>query len=234
MYNPREKGIAVRTLGIFAKEPEAGQVKSRLARETSPAWAARVADAFLRDTVERLAGIVAERILVFSPPAAARFFADLVRDRFRLLPQLEGDLGQRLHGFIHSQLEGGSSRVVVVGTDSPTLPLEYIEQAFRELERADVVFGPATDGGYYLLGCAGRVPPIFADMPWSSERVLSESIARLAGPSWRLAVLPPWYDVDTLADWWCLRGHVAALQSAGFDPRLSHTEPLLEGPISCV
>ena len=111
-------------------------------------------------------------------------------------------------------------------TDSPTLPPAFVEQAFAELERADVVLGPATDGGYYLLGCR-RLPPIFDGIAWSGSRVLAETVARLSDPAWRLAVLPPWYDVDTPDDWQMLRGHLAALLRAGVDPDLPHTLELL-------
>jgi glycosyltransferase A (GT-A) superfamily protein (DUF2064 family) len=109
-----------------------------------------------------------------------------------------------------------------VGTDSPTLPLAYVEQAFRELDGADVVLGPATDGGYYLIGCARR-QPLFADIPWSSPHVLSETIARLTDLKSRLALLPPWYDIDTLTDWWVLRGHLTAMGRVGIDPGLPRT-----------
>ena len=93
-----------------------------------------------------------------------------------------------------------------------------MQQAFQELERADVVLGPATDGGYYLVGCGRRLPPIFEGVAWSSNRTLGDTIARLTDPAWRLAVLPPWYDVDTPDDWEMLRGHLAAIRRAGLDP----------------
>src|SRR5947208_2721997 len=84
-----------RVLGLFAKEPKPGQVKTRLAAETSVDWAARVATAFLLDTVERLTRIDAHRILAYTPSMAYPYFADLAEDRFHLLPQTDGDLGQR-------------------------------------------------------------------------------------------------------------------------------------------
>ena len=118
--------------------------------------------------------------------------------------------------------------MVLVGTDSPTLPLVLVEQAFQELEQADVVLGPATDGGYYLVGCGRRLPPIFEGVAWSSSRTLTDTIARLADPSWRLALLPPWYDVDTGDDWQMLRGHLAAMRRAGLDPGIPHTAALLD------
>jgi rSAM/selenodomain-associated transferase 1 len=215
-------------LGIFAKFPQPGAVKSRLASATSPQWAARVADAFIRDTVERLAAMEARRIIAYSPPEQTGYFAGVARERFELVPQGEGDLGRRLEGFITSQLHRGAERVVVVGSDSPTLPVAYVEQAFRELDNVDIVLGPAFDGGYYLVGCKERVPPIFDGISWGTESVLAETVSRLADPSWRLGLLTPWYDVDLLSDWRLLRGHLEALRRAGVSTQVTYTEKVME------
>jgi rSAM/selenodomain-associated transferase 1 len=220
-----------RVLGLFAKWPRPGEVKTRLAAATSEAWAAAVALAFLRDLIERLSAVPARRVLTFAPADAGPLFAELARDRFALAPQADGDLGRRLASFLGEQLAAGTGAVVVLGSDSPTVPLAHVEQAFAELERADVVLGPATDGGYYLVGCARRVPPIFDGIAWSGPTVLAETVARLAEPSGRLALLPPWYDVDSLEDWRMLCGHLTALRRAGTDPGVPHTERLCrEGP----
>lgn len=215
-----------RVLGLFVKWPQLGRVKTRLAAATSAGRAADVAAAFLRDLTERLSAVAARRVLAFAPPDAGPLFADLVRGRFALVPQADGDLGWRMASFLGEQLAAGAASVVILGGDSPTVPLHYVEQAFAELGRADVVLGPATDGGYYLVGCARRVPPIFDGVAWGEATVLAETVARLADGSWRLAVLPPWYDVDTLDDWRMLRGHLAALRRAGIDPGVPHTEAL--------
>src|SRR5262245_7389969 len=126
-----------RVLGLFAKRPRPVEVKTRLAADTSPAWAAAVAAAFLADLADRLAVLDARRVVVFAPPDALRDFADIVGDRFALCPQTDGDLGRRLAAFIDDELHAGAGSVVVLGTDSPTVPLAYVEQAFAELERAD-------------------------------------------------------------------------------------------------
>jgi glycosyltransferase A (GT-A) superfamily protein (DUF2064 family) len=94
-----------------------------------------------------------------------------------------------------------------------------------------VVLGPATDGGYYLIGCARGVPPVFDGVGWGGPRVLAETVARLGATPARLALLPPWYDVDTLADWWALRGHLAALRRAGLDADVPHTLALPDPPL---
>jgi uncharacterized protein len=214
-------------LGIFAKRPVPGAVKTRLAEATSPEWAARVAAAFLCDTLDRFCDFPGRRLVAYSPAADSRFFSELTAGRYETTPQAEGDLGHRLEAFFRAFMADGTRRIVSIGTDSPTLPVPYVSESFERLRHADVVIGPATDGGYYLLGCAHRVPPIFQGITWGSANVLSETIARLARLSIRLDVLPPWYDVDTLADWHALRGHIAALKLSGAEPCATATERLI-------
>jgi rSAM/selenodomain-associated transferase 1 len=214
-----------RVLGVFAKWPRAGAVKTRLGG--APHWGAAVARAFLLDTLQRLAAVGERRLLAYAPAEAESDFVALVGGQFSLAAQGDGDLGQRLARFFAGQLADGAGAVVVVGTDSPTLPVEYVGRAFAALEDADVVLGPCTDGGYYLVGCGPRLPPLFDGVAWSTSRVLADTVARLADPAWRLALLPPWYDVDTADDWEMLRGHLAAMRRAGIDPGVPHTEALL-------
>jgi len=220
-----------RVLGLLAKWPTPGLVKSRLGRETSQEWAADVAMAFLADMVARLSGIHARRILVFTPIEARSSFSKLTGDRFQLIPQSDGDLGRRMAAFFQEVFHQGPAKAILLGVDSPTIPLSYIEDAFSRLDGADLVIGPATDGGYYLFGSSGKVPPIFGDMNWSRSSVLTETIFRLNASSCRLALLPPWYDVDTLNDWRMLTGHLLALRRAGIDPKVPNTEKLaMESP----
>jgi rSAM/selenodomain-associated transferase 1 len=219
-----------RTLGLFAKRPAPGQVKTRLAAATSAEWAARVAEAFLLDLLEALASFDARKVLAFAPPSERGYFVPVTQGRFELTPQHDGDLGQRMAHFFAEQFAQHAERVVLVGTDAPTLPVPCIEQAFEELKRADVVLGPATDGGYYLIGCARCVPPIFDGIAWSSPSVLAETIAAIAAARLRLALLSPWYDVDTLEDWRMLQGHLAALRQSGHDPGLRHIAALPPPP----
>ena|SRR5438270_5520118 len=231
MKDKNHAPAAGRVLGLFAKQPQPGQVKTRLAAAVSTEWAARVAAAFLHDTVKRLAQVEARRILCFSPAEARCYFEALTAPQFALTPQSDGDVGRRMVAFFAEQLKADAKQVVLLGADSPTVPLAYIEQAFHALQNADVVLGPATDGGYYLLGCAGSVPGIFQAIPWGSSQVLDSTMEAIARGRYRFAILPPWYDVDTLDDWRMLKGHVAAMRQAGFDPEIVHTERLLQEPI---
>lgn len=213
-------------LAFFAKLPIAGQVKTRLADKTSPAFAAQVAEAFLRDIVAKFSNFESERFLVFAPSDSASYFAGIAGERFRLEAQGSGDLGDRLAEFIECRYAEGARKVIVLGADSPTLPVEYVMQAAAELERTDVVLGPATDGGYYLLGCTRVLPPIFHGIDWGGPKVLGQTVDRARAAGLRLALLPPWYDVDTHDDWEMLRGHFRAMRLAGVDPGIPFTEAL--------
>lgn len=90
-----------------------------------------------------------------------------------------------------------------------------------------MVLGPATDGGYYLIGCGPVAPPLFEGIAWGAASVLADTVAALTDPRWRLSLLPPWYDVDAPDDWTMLGGHIAALRRAGVDPGVPHTEALI-------
>lgn len=212
-------------LGLFAKWPSAGSVKTRLARDTSPEFAAQVAGAFLRDSLIRFGDLPVERIVVFDPPGAADGFSALVGGRWRLQPQAVGDLGIRLNQFFGDAFLGKSARVVAVGSDSPTLPLDYVMQAFDRLRQCDVVLGPAMDGGYYLIGLSRPAPELFDGIRWSTSNVLGQTVERLGSLS--LSLLPPWFDVDTRDDWIAFRGHLKAMRAAGQEPNAAHTEQLM-------
>ncbi len=215
-------------LGLFAKWPTPGRVKSRLAAETTPEWAAQVADSFLRDIVDRCCRLDVHRVLAYSPPDSKAEFEEMLGGRFELMPQHDGDLGTRLAVFVSHWFQRGTRSVVLIGMDSPTLPLPSLRQAFESLEDVDVVIGPATDGGYYLIGFNQFAPALFEGIAWSTESVLVETVEKVHELKLRLSMLPPWYDVDTLADWRMLRGHMAGLRLAGEDMDCPRTENIVE------
>ena len=141
------------------------------------------------------------RVIAYSPLERKAEFAEVASDAWELTPQAKGDLGQRMVSFFETQLaQGRDDRVVLIGTDSPTLPLAMIEMAFDALRTVPVVLGPTCDGGYYLVGATGQVPPIFAGIDWSTPSVWQQTIDRLHAASCRFAELPRWYDVDDLQD----------------------------------
>jgi hypothetical protein len=189
--------------------------------------------------MDRLAQLDVGKIVAYTPETAQEYFAGLASTsgnascvHYELVPQIEGSLGDRLKAFLAPQLAAGR-RIVVLGMDSPTVPLEFIEQAFADLERAEVVLGPALDGGYYLLGCRGRFPPIFDGIAWGGSTVLADTVARLTEAQWKFATLPPWYDIDSGEDLQLLQSHIAAMRRAGIDPEVPRVERMLKEMPSC-
>ena len=205
-----------RAIAVFAKCPVPGRVKTRLVPPLESGEAAGLARAFLADTARLLARARAEqKTIYFAPDAGARDIAGIVGERFELTPQGGGDLGERLERAADREFERGCDALVILGADTPTLPLELVELAFAALAAADVVLGPAFDLGYYLVGLGRPAAAIFQGIRWGSEEVLPASLAAIRGAGLRLAVLPPFHDVDRIEDLRFLRAHIEALRLAG-------------------
>ena len=179
------------TLIVFARAPRLGQVKRRLAAGIGP----RRALAFYRQTLAAVLGRLApsrrwRTVLAVTPDRARARWPRRCAVRF----QGRGDLGERLH-----RATAPFRRVVVVGTDIPALSAADVRAAFRALGRADAVFGPAEDGGFWLVGLSPRRPlRPFAEVRWSTEHALADTIANFHGR--RIALLRTLRDVDTAAD----------------------------------
>jgi rSAM/selenodomain-associated transferase 1 len=202
-----------RQFGIFAKYWEPGQVKTRLAAEIGPEHAALFHRVCLETLLRRFSRIADRRILAFTPAGRATDFACIVPPGWQLAPQTSDDLGRRIEHYFTSAFVAGASRVILIGSDSPTLPEPVIVEAFDSLNEHDVVLGPTDDGGYYLIGLSRLVPRLFDDIDWSTPAVWSQTLDRLHSIDQSHHVLPPRYDVDTPADLARLRDELAG------DPR---------------
>jgi len=185
---------------MFAKYWEPGAVKTRLAAHVGEQAAASLHQHFVATLISRLAGHGDTRQLCYWPPAAENAFKQAAGSNWSLAVQSAGDLGARMEGFFQAAFNNGASRVVLVGSDSPSLPVSYIEQAFELLKDHPVVLGPAEDGGYYLIGASLATPPVFNDIAWSSGDVWRQTTARLEAAGIAYASLPAWYDVDLWPD----------------------------------
>lgn len=205
------------TFGLFVKHPMPGRVKTRLAAELGTVRAAEVYGAFIEELVERFRATAERRVLCYSPATeeAQAHFTRIGGGDYVLWPQPEADLGLRMASFFADHLRGEEDRVVLIGSDSPTLPREFVDRAFAMLEHTDCVIGPATDGGYYLIGQRETCWPIFDGVDWSTSRVLAQTVERVSKSGARLELLPPWYDVDTADDWQFLMKHLRAMRAAG-------------------
>jgi uncharacterized protein len=186
----------------MAKAPRPGEAKTRLVPALSEEAAASLAACFVHDTVRKARQVVRNVIVSFIPPDGRAVLEPLVPKEVDWVEQKGNELGDRLAGAIEEASARGFSPVLVLGTDSPTLPISYLETAVRLLDscHADVVLGPAEDGGYYLVGLRHPCRSLFQNVPWSTPRAYASTAnnARRAGP--RFSSPRQWYDVDTPAD----------------------------------
>jgi hypothetical protein len=189
-----------RALMVIAKRPAAGQTKTRLCPPLSAGQAVALYEAFLRDTLDVARAVPnVERFVLYLPVDEADYFLGLAPD-FGLLPQ-EGDgLGERLDNALTHCLCNGYHQAVVMDSDSPTLPADYVAQAFTLLCGADAVFGPCDDGGYYLVGLNRPQPDLLRNVRMSTPAVLRDTLSLAERHRVRVALLPAWYDVDTASD----------------------------------
>ena len=192
-------------LVVMARAPRLGAVKRRLARDLGDLAAWR----FYRMTVGRLLRELSadprwRTWLALTPDRAARAGHGLWPATCTLLPQGPGDLGARMERLLRTLPPGPA---VIVGSDIPDLRPVHVARAFRLLGRHDWVFGPAADGGYWLIGARRRrAPPreTFAGVRWSSAHALADTLANLKGA--RIGFLEELHDVDSGADLARLRG----------------------------
>ena len=222
------------SLIVFVKNPIPGAVKTRLQTRYAPEQVAALYTAFVRDVLARAESIdVDRRVIAFDPPDAEfevrALFGGGVKAQWQYVPQVQDDLGARMREALVQQLDAGASAVVLIGTDIPSLPAHHITQAFDLLRTKDVVLGPSTDGGYYLVGVSRSTPEIFEDVEWSTPSVLSQTIDRVQRAGRTLGLVPPWFDVDTPEELDFLLAHARATKLAtGIDP-LPYTHACLSG-----
>jgi len=190
----------------MAKAPREGEVKTRLFGALSPEEAKRLYIAFLSDTFALMEEAMDEReelslALCYTPEGEEETFEGVEREGSLMLPQRGRDLGERLTNCFTDLFAMGFQSVVVIGADSPTLPGEYVFDAFECFETDDdVVIGPTEDGGYYLVGMRKLHRRIFEDIPWGAGGALGATLDRAKEAELDLVLLPEWRDVDTPED----------------------------------
>jgi hypothetical protein len=201
-------------LCVFARAPELGRVKTRLCPPLTADEALELHRALVDDTLEHLDRVrrpsLSKVLLLTRPLQRAN---DLAIPRgWRVGIQSQGDLGERLASLFYTSFRRGARSVVVLGSDSPTLPLQVVQDAYDALDRVDVVVGPASDGGYYLLGARVFVPDLFRGISWGTSEVLEQTRKVLQTTVTSHENLVPWYDVDRARDLERLREEIGFLQ----------------------
>ena len=211
---------------VVAKRPAAGQTKTRLTPPLSPEMAAALYECFLRDTLDLARGLPGVQPgLAYLPAGDEAYFQGLAPD-FERIVQAGNDLGERLDHATSHFLGRGYRYVVVMDSDSPTLPRDYLAQAFQALETGwDVVLGPCEDGGYYLIGFTQPQPRLLREVQMSTPYVTQQTLALAEEQGLGAYLLPTWYDVD---DGGSLARLAAELDSEQ-DELTRHTRKFLAG-----
>jgi len=190
-----------KALIIMAKEPKVGSTKTRLCPPLTYQEAARLYEALLLDTIDatsQLNGI--DLAIAITPPDSQDYFEDISPPGTLLIPVICEDIGDCLNQVLTLLLDRGYSKAMALNGDGPTLPGEYIHQAFDLLDDHDLVFGPSEDGGYYLVGLKEATSEIFKGIEWSTHQVLEQCLAICQRLGLKVGFSPIWYDVDTEED----------------------------------
>ncbi len=193
-----------RALMVVAKQPTPGQTKTRLCPPLKGEQASALYECFLRDTLDiiRVAHqqISFDPILVYLPLGSQSYFRTLAPD-FGLLLQNGADLSERLnHATSHFLKNLGYQQVLIMDSDSPTLPPSSLVEAFTALDTADVTLGACDDGGYYLIGIKKPAPSLFLKVTMSTDHVTVDTIEQAKEAGLQVTMLPPSYDIDYVAD----------------------------------
>lgn len=182
---------------IFVKNPIPGTVKTRIARTVGHERATQVYRHLIQHT---------QQITRYAPYARTVYYADFVNPNdgwngFDKALQVGHDLGERMAHAFRQQLARGAEKVVIIGSDCLAITGDHLTQAFGALDQTDVVLGPATDGGYYLLGMKRFHENLFVDMPWSQPTLLSRTTQWLEQTNVPYSLLPMLADIDEWDDY---------------------------------
>jgi rSAM/selenodomain-associated transferase 1 len=188
-------------VAILTRAPGRGG-KSRLFAELQIDPDPALLTALLLDTLDAADVPAARRVIAVDPADACDEVRAILPRDVGVMPQHGGTLGDRMRLLMEELFSRGARSVVIVGSDLPDLQARALHDAFARLDDdpSTVIVGPATDGGYYLIGAAARLPPVFDGISWGTGDVLTQTLAAAAGHGVRVAFVEPLADVDTVAD----------------------------------
>ena len=187
---------------LFVKYPVPGRVKTRLGHSVGEKTAAELYSMFVLDILSGLAGFDAALRICFDPYEPQMRYQEWLGGDYSYIPQQGNDLGRRMKNAFESAFGCGFSKVVIIGSDSPDLPGDFISLALAKLDSFDAAVGPGSDGGYYLIGFRREsfLPTVFSDIAWSGPSVFEKTKQILETNQRRTYFLGQWHDVDTLGD----------------------------------
>jgi len=191
-----------RCLLFFVKNPEKGKVKTRLAASIGDERALKLYKGFLLNILSNLNKGTFLFYLCFFPADALESLRKWLGEDYLYTPQQGEDLAERMKNGFMEAYTMGFKRVVLIGSDIPDLPLEFIEEAFTSLKEKDAVIGPSLDGGYYLIGFKDKTfsSQVFKGIPWSTERVFEQTTKILEREGLTVHFLKPLRDIDKVED----------------------------------
>jgi hypothetical protein len=194
--------VSSAAIGIICKAPLPGRSKTRLATAIGAEAASQLSACFLRDVAAAI-DAVPERLGrrgygVYAPAGTEQIMRDLLPNNFGLLLQAGEDLGEVLLDSTRALLDAGHDCVLLVNGDSPTLPTRLLIQAIEALREPGerMVLGPASDGGYYLIGLKHPHHQLFKRIAWGTDTVAQTTCERAAEIALATTLLPEWYDID--------------------------------------
>jgi rSAM/selenodomain-associated transferase 1 len=186
---------------IMAKVPAGGRVKTRLQPILTPEQSAELSVAFLQDAENKAKSLTENLFVAVSPFDERNKIETILQHNPTLIEQKGKSLGEKMLTAFRFVFEQKMDAVLMIGTDSPTFPADYLEQAFEFLEiETDVVLGKTEDGGFYLIGLRKLDERIFENVEWSSEETFEQIWENIMDSGLHLREVPSWYDVDEPAD----------------------------------
>lgn len=186
---------------IFVKAPRLGTVKTRLQPQLTPEQSLALYRAMSEDLVAKFYEVTEFDLQIhFWPPNGREEMQQWLGDDLVFTAQEEGDLGRKMHQAFVQVFQQGYRKAVITGSDLPGLNQFHIREAFHQLERHDAVLGPTYDGGYYLIALKSLHPELFANVPWSTDAVMKQTLENARRANLRIAHLKPEADLDTFSD----------------------------------
>jgi uncharacterized protein len=187
---------------VMVKAPTPGSVKTRLVPPLTAEEASAAALCFAQDTVVNARRVAADVLIAYMPSGGRAVLEPLLPGGLHWAEQRGRDLGERLEAIVGHADAVGFKPLIITGTDSPTLPVSFVETARDALDKgdADVALGPTADGGYYLVGLRAPAPGLFRGVAWSTPLAYRQTADNAARLGLRLLELPQWYDVDEHSD----------------------------------
>ena len=199
---------------LFARDPILGQVKTRLRPSFDDETILKLYICFVEDSLEKIRQVDNVKCFVgVSPDNHSGLFKGIESFGMSLFVQRGKDLGEKMRQAFADRFAEGYNKVVIIGSDSPSLPVSYINKALASDK--DLVLGPSTDGGYYLIAMSGKLSEVFSGVAWGTENVLDETLKKIKGTSVSFELLPIWYDVDSPDDLKFLKTHLELIAHSG-------------------